>query len=112
MKDNIIVLCDTRLGKTNEDTFRKLWVERVFFNSYSSNKRGIAVLMKYFAFVNDLKWKKFIPNNFPKLSLVVKGVNVLIKCIYALNKDSIPDNLGNESTKFFNTIMENTDEEN
>ena len=30
MKDNIIVLCDTRLGKSDEETFRKLWGERVF----------------------------------------------------------------------------------
>ena len=46
MKDNIIVLCDTRLGKSDEETFRKLWGEIVFFNSYSSNKKGIAVLIK------------------------------------------------------------------
>ena len=81
MKDNIIVLCDTRLGKSDEETFRKLWGERVFFNSYSSNKRGIAVLMKDNAPVTDLKWENVIPGNFSKLSMVVKGMNIFSKCI-------------------------------
>ena len=43
--------------------------------------------------------------------MVVKGKKVLLKCIYAPNEDSIPNDLENESTKFFNMIMDDTDEE-
>ena len=46
MPENIFVLCDTRLGLNDEAAFRKLCGEKVFFNSHSSNKRGIAVLVK------------------------------------------------------------------
>ena len=111
MKDNIIVLGDTRLGQGDEDAFRRLWGERVFFNSYSSNKRGIAVLIKDSAPVTNLEWENVIPGNFSKLSMVVSGKKVLLKCIYAPNEDSVPDDLENESTKFFNTVMDDTDEE-
>ena len=57
IKDSLIVLCNTILGKNDEDSFRKLWEERVFFNSFSSNKHGIAVLIKDKAPVIDLEWK-------------------------------------------------------
>ena len=40
-----------------------------------------------------------------------KGVNVHIKCIYAPNKDYIPDNLKHENTKFFNSVMDDTNED-
>ena len=43
--------------------------------------------------------------------MVVKGMNILFKCIYAPHEDSIPKNIENESTKFFNTIMDDTDED-
>ena len=111
MKDNIIVLCDTRLGKSEEEAFRKVWVERVFLNSYSSSKRGIAVLIKDNTPVTDLEWENVIPGNFSKLSMVIKGKKVLLKFIYAPNKDSIQNDPENESTKFFNTIMDDTDED-
>ena len=86
-KDSIIVLGDTRLGKSDEEAFRKLWEARVFFNSHSSNKRGIAVLIKDNAPVTDLEWQKVIPGNFSKLSMVIKGKTILLKCIYAPNED-------------------------
>ena len=58
----------------------KVWGERVFFNSYSSSKRGIAVLIKDNAPITNLEWE-----NFSKLSMVIKGKKVLLKCIYAPN---------------------------
>ena len=67
----------------------------VFFNSYSSNKREIALLIKDNAPVTDLKWENVIPGNFSKLSMVVKGMKILLKFIYAPNEDSIPNDLEN-----------------
>ena len=43
--------------------------------------------------------------------MVVKGTAVLLKCIYAPNEDSNPDDTENESTLFFNTIMDDTGKE-
>ena len=61
--------------------------------------------------MTDLEWENVIPGNFSKLSMVIKGKKVLLKCIYAPNEDSIPNDPENESTIFFNTIMDDTDEE-
>ena len=107
--DNIIILIDTRLGRKDEEAFRKVLGERVFL--HSSSKRGIAVLIKDSAPVTDLESENVIPGNFSKLSMVIKGKKVLLKCIYAPNEDSKPNDPENESTKFFNTIMDDTDEE-
>ena len=44
MKENIFVLCDTRLGKGDEDALKNVRGTSLF-NSFSSNQRGIAVLI-------------------------------------------------------------------
>ena len=61
--------------------------------------------------VTDLEWTNVIPGNFSKLSMVIKGMKVRLKCIYAPNKDSNPDETETESTLFFNTIMDDTSKE-
>ena len=85
--------------------------EGIFLNSFSSSKRGIAVLIKDEAPITELEWTNFIPENFTKLSLVIKDVKVLIKCIYTPNKDSNPNDIQNESTVFLKTIMDKTGED-
>ena len=56
MKFNIFILGDTRLGKEDEDEFKKLWGGKVFFNSLCSNRRGIAVLVKDNTPISDIGW--------------------------------------------------------
>ena len=46
MKADIIVFEDTRLGKCDEEAFKRLWGETAYFNSLCSNKRGLAVLIR------------------------------------------------------------------
>ena len=46
MEGDIFMLCDTRLSPSKEGAFRKLWGETCHFNSHSSDKRGIAVLIR------------------------------------------------------------------
>ena len=47
----------------------------------------LTVATKDNAPVTDLEWENVIPGNFSKLSMVVKGMNILLKCIYAPNED-------------------------
>ena len=43
---DIFVLCDTRFGLADEAPFKKVWGEPFLFNSHSSDKRGLAVIIK------------------------------------------------------------------
>ena len=50
--------------------------------------------------------------NFSKLSFKGKDQTVLIRCLYAPNDDSNPNDDNNNSTKFFKQVMDDTGEEN
>ena len=60
MPENIFILCYTRLSLADESAFKKLWGQGVFFNSHSSNKRGIAVLVKDDTPINDIKFENIL----------------------------------------------------
>ena len=101
MKADIIILEDTRLGKGDEEAFKQMWGEIAYFNSLCCNKRGLAVLIRNETPISDITWENVIPGNFSKLCFKTKDKTVLIKSIYAPNKDSNPNDDNNESTKFF-----------
>ena len=67
MQANIFILGDTRLGKENEELFRRIWGGTAYFNSYCSSKRGIAVLIKNDTPISNLDWENVIPGNLSKL---------------------------------------------
>ena len=83
MPENFFVLCNTRLSLSDETAFKKLWGERVFFNSHSSDKRGIAILVKDDTPIDDIQCENILKGNFSKLTFKVKNEYVLVKCIYA-----------------------------
>ena len=101
MKDNIYILGDTRLNVEDEKPFKKLWGDTAYFNSYCGNRRGITVLIKDGTPITDIEWENVIPGNFSKLSFRLNKQKVLIKCIYAPNKDSNLNNDKNESYASF-----------
>ena len=111
MKANIFILGDTRLGKEKEELFWQIWGGTAYFNSFCSNRRGIAVLIKKDTPISNVDWENVIPGNFSKLSFKVNDETVLIKCIYAPNDDSNPNDDNNKSAKFFRQIMNDTGEE-
>ena len=111
MQANIFIIGDTSLGKENEELFRQMWGGTAYFNSSCSNKRGIAVLIKNDTPISNIDWEIVIPGNFSKLSFKVKNKTVLIKCIYAPNDHSNPNDDNNKSNKFFKQIMDDTGEE-
>ena len=78
MYGDIFVMCDTRLGLTYEIPFRKLWGERVYFNSHSSDKRGIAILIKDGNPSEEIHCENIIKGNFSKLTFKVKNKYVLV----------------------------------
>ena len=105
---NVLIVEDTRLGKGDEEAFKRMWGETAYFNSLCSNKRGLSALIRNETPISDITWENVIPGNFSKLCFKVKDKTVLIKCIYAPNEDSNPNDENNESTKFFKTIMNDT----
>ena len=111
MKASIFILGDTRLGREKEEVFKRMWGGKAYFNSFCSNKRGLVVIIKNDTPISDIVWTNIIPGNFSKLSFKAEDQTVLIKCIYAPNEDSNPNNDNNESTKFFKTVLDDTDEE-
>ena len=108
MKANIFILGDTRLGKEDEDIFRRIWGGMAFFNSLCSYKRGLTVLIRNDTPISNIKWENIIPGNFSKLSFTANNKNVLVKCLYAPNEDSNPNDDNNDSTKFLKTVMDDT----
>ena len=100
MKFNIIFLLDTRLGKGDEEEFEKMWGGKVFFNSLSSNRRGLAVLVKDNTPITDIGWENIIPGNFSRLTFKAEGQLILIKCIYTPNEDNNPNDIDNQSSRF------------
>ena len=64
MDGDIFVIYDTRLKLTDEAKFRKLWGETCYFNSYSGERRGIAVLIKDGTSVDNIDFHNVIKGNF------------------------------------------------
>ena len=111
MKVNIFILGDTRLGKEKEEVFRQMWGGTAYFNSFCSNKRGLAVLIKNDTPISIVQRENVIPRNFSKLSFKANDQTVLVKCIYAPNHDSNPNDDNNDSTEFFRKVMDDTGDE-
>ena len=45
-----------------------MWGGKVLFNSLSSNRRGIAVLVKNNTPITDIGWENIIPGNYSRLT--------------------------------------------
>ena len=62
-KVNVTIFVDTRLQGNLEDCFKKFCGGRAFFNSHTSNSRGIAVLLKEDLEVEDVEFENMIIDN-------------------------------------------------
>ena len=88
-----------------------MWGSNVFFNSFISNARGLAVLIKDDANLDNLTSENIIPGNYSKLSMTAGNKRILPKCIYTLNEDSKPEDEEHESTCFFRTVFNDDNED-
>ena len=89
------------MGSDSQRVFAKLWGEQSYFNSFSASQRGLAILIKDSLPVKDVKVENIINGNYTKLMFKIKEQKVLIKCIYAPNKDMTNHEVDNESNTFF-----------
>ena len=110
--ENVFVLIDTRFESEHEREFEKLWDGPVYFNSYSSNQRGLIVLLKDSFPVKDIKFKNILKGDYSQLTLTMGESKILIKCCYAPNGDMTPldSESENYSDIFFKTIFDDSED--
>ena len=77
----------------------------------SNGKRGIAILVKDDTPINDIKCENILKGNFSKLTFKVKNEHVLVKCIYAPNKDMNNIDPENESNTFFKKVFDDNNKD-
>ena len=88
-----------------------MWGGKVYFNSLCSSSRGLAVLVKDNTPITDIGWENVIPGNYSRFTFKAEGQQILIKCVYAPNEDSNPNDNENESSKFYKIVLDDKDEE-
>ena len=87
----------------------KLWDGQIFFNSYSSNQRGLVILFKNSLPAKDIKINNILNGDYTRLTFTVMAQKILIKCIYAPNDDMTTNKVDNYSNTFFKTVFDDGD---
>ena len=110
--ENIFVLIDTRFESEHEQEFEKLWDGPVFYNSYSSNQRGLIVLLKDSFTAKNIEFRNILKGDYSRLTLTMGESKILIKCCYAPNSDMTPldSESENYSDIFFKTIFDDSED--
>ena len=72
---NIGVAVNPRLSKSSEEGFTKMLGKQIFFNSLWSNSWGIAVIIKDYIELSNIKFKDIIAGNLSKLEFTFKNEN-------------------------------------
>ena len=87
-KGDVIVLIDTRFSKEIENKIREEWGSKVYFSSFSSQSRGVAIFMKKNLCVEVLKQKSDSQGNLLSLLLEFDSKKILLTGIYGPNQDN------------------------
>ena len=66
------MLQDTRTSKEAEKDCQKNSLHKIFFNSYASNARGVAIVVKDSCPITDVKTIIIVPGNLTKLNFTYK----------------------------------------
>ena len=111
-KEEIFILIDTRFETEQETEFRKIWDGTVFYNSMSTNQRGIMVLIKNSFVGKNLKFSNILKGDYSRLTFTMCGFEILIKCCYAPNGDMASFNSESEgySDIYFKTIFDDSND--
>merc|ERR1712121_302273 len=76
---------------TKKDVFHFDILNRpIYFNSFSSNQRGLMVLLKDSMPAKNVKMENILLGDYSWLTLSLGDTKVLIKCCYAPNDDMSP----------------------
>ena len=78
--ENCFILVDSRLGKEHEREFEMLWDGPIYFNSFSSNPRGLVILFKESLHAKSIKIENILEGDYLWLTFVVNSTKILIKC--------------------------------
>ena len=71
--ENCFIQINLRLGKEHERGFEKLWDETIYFNSFSSNQRGLVVSLKDSLPAKNIIIENILMGDYMWLTFVVKS---------------------------------------
>ena len=69
--ENIFVLIDSRFEVEHEQEFEKLWDGPVFYNSFSSNQRGLIVLLKDSFTAKNIEFSNILKGDYSRLTFTM-----------------------------------------
>ena len=84
---DIFVLIDTRISKRLEQQIRAEWDGKIFFSSFTSQARGVAILFKKNVCAEILNEKVDVAGNMLSLLVDFDGKQILLSGIYGPNTD-------------------------
>ena len=82
----------------------------IYFNSYISSQRGLAILLKDSLPAKDIIIENVLEGDYTRLTFTVKAQIVLVKCIYAPNKDMTTNEKDNYSNTFFKKVFDDSND--
>lgn len=85
---NIYFIQDTHFVNTNENLIQTQWVYTVFFNSYKSNSRGVAILLNNNCEIKVHNQFNDKNGNYIILDVTIETLNFYLVNIYGPNTDS------------------------
>ena len=71
-------------------TAKKNSPHKIFFNSWTSNARGVAIVIKDSCLITDVKATIIVPGNLTKLNFTYKDERYALSALYAPNNKDIP----------------------
>ena len=87
---SICLLLDTRTSKEAEKDCQKHSPHKIFFNSWTSNARGVAIVIKDSCPITDVVATNIVPGNLTKLNFTYKDERYALAALYAPNNKDIP----------------------
>ena len=100
---DVICLSDTRFNEDSEKKVMNLINFDCFFNSFNSQSRGVAILIKKSTPISVIGTDKDNDGNFIALKCLYESKEFIISCVYGPNRDE---------PIFFDTIFEKLSESN
>lgn len=85
---NIYCLQDTHFTQEQENDICSMWGDNCYFSSFSSNSRGVAILINSNFDYKVLREKKDLSGNFLALDIIVDNVRLTLVTVYGPNTDS------------------------
>ena len=83
-----MIICDTRICKSIENTVREEWGGTCIFNSFSSQARGVAIFLKKDSIAKVVDKFADVDGNILAILVDFQEKRILIEGLYGPNTDS------------------------